>query len=123
PPDFMHAADPAAGRAVFSKTCGQCHSLFGEGGKIGPDLTGSNRANLDYVLQKVIDPNTAVPNDYQMQLIVLKDGRLVSGIIRQHTPRALVVQTETEQLTLATDDIEQMKSSGQSLMPERQLDK
>jgi putative membrane-bound dehydrogenase-like protein len=121
-PEFMKTADPAAGRAVFSKTCGRCHSLFGEGAKIGPDLTGSNRANLDYVLQKAVDPSTAVPNDYQMQLITLKDGRLVSGIIRQRTARAIVVQTETEQLTLATDDIEQMKSSGQSLMPERQLD-
>ena len=122
-PEIMQTADPAAGPAVFSKTCGQCHTLFGEGGKIGPDLTGSNRANLDYVLQKVVDPSTAVPNDYQMQLITLNDGRLVSGIIRQRTPRAVVVQTETEQLSLAADDIEQMKSSGQSLMPERQLDK
>src|SRR5207302_10238209 len=72
--EFMQTADPAAGRAVFSKTCGQCHTLFGNGGKTGPDLTGSNRANLDYVLQKVVDPSTAVANDFQMQLITLNDG-------------------------------------------------
>jgi putative membrane-bound dehydrogenase-like protein len=121
--ESMKEADPAAGRFVFSKTCMACHSLYGTGGKIGPDLTGANRGNIDYVLQKVVDPSAVVPNDYQMQLITLKDGRLVSGIIRQRSPRAVVVQTETELLTLSTDDIEEMKSSGQSMMPERQLDK
>ncbi len=121
-PGFLKSADPAGGRAAFAKTCGRCHSLFGEGGRIGPDLTGANRSNLDYLLQKVIDPSAAVPNDFQMQLIALKDGRLVSGIIRQRSPKAIAVQTETEQLTLAADDIDSIKPSGQSLMPERQLD-
>ncbi|MGI8966038.1 MAG: HEAT repeat domain-containing protein, partial [Limisphaerales bacterium] len=51
------SADASRGREIFSRTCQQCHTLFGEGGKIGPDLTGSNRADLDYVLQNVVDPN------------------------------------------------------------------
>ncbi len=120
-PEFLKSADPVAGRAVFSATCGKCHSLYGAGGKIGPDFTGANRGNIDYVLQKVVDPNTAVPTDYQMQLITLSDGRLVSGIIRGRGPKALVVQTETQMLTIAQDDVEQIKASGQSMMPERQL--
>ncbi|HEY2147848.1 MAG TPA: c-type cytochrome, partial [Pirellulales bacterium] len=121
-PEFLKPADGAAGQITFNKTCGRCHSLFGEGGHVGPDLTGANRGNLDYLLQKVIDPSAAVPNDFQMQLIALKDGRLVSGIIRQRSPKAIAVQTETEQLTLADDEIDSIKPSGQSLMPERQLD-
>lgn len=119
----LKAANPVAGRLVFADNCGKCHTLFGEGAKIGPDLTGSNRGNLDYLLQKIVDPNTAVPLDYQMQLVTLKDGRLVAGIVRERTPRAIVVQTETERLVISTDDVETQKSSGQSLMPERQLDK
>jgi hypothetical protein len=51
------AADPSRGHAVFSRTCQQCHILFGEGGKVGPELTGSNRADLDYLLENVVDPN------------------------------------------------------------------
>ena len=47
--------DIALGRAAFAKTCQQCHTLFGTGGKVGPELTGSNRANLDYVLANVLD--------------------------------------------------------------------
>jgi hypothetical protein len=49
-------ADAALGRAVFAKTCQQCHTLFGTGAKIGPELTGSNRANLEYLLSNVLDP-------------------------------------------------------------------
>ncbi len=122
-PEFMKTANPAAGRAVFAETCAKCHSLYGTGGKIGPDLTGANRGNVDYVLQKVVDPNTAVPADYQMQLITLGDGRLVSGIIRQRGPKAVIVQTETQLLTISQGDIDQIKPSGQSMMPDRQLDK
>jgi putative heme-binding domain-containing protein len=121
--EFMKSADPIAGRKIFAETCGKCHALYGAGGKIGPDLTGANRGNIDYVLQKVVDPNTAVPVDYQMQLITLNDGRLISGIIRERGPKAIVVQTQTQLLTVARDEIDQTKPSGQSMMPERQLDK
>ncbi|HVX60875.1 MAG TPA: PVC-type heme-binding CxxCH protein, partial [Pirellulales bacterium] len=58
-------ADVALGRALFAKTCQQCHVLFNVGGKVGPELTGSNRANLDYLLQNVIDPSAVIGKDYQ----------------------------------------------------------
>ena len=48
--------DLALGRALFNKTCVQCHILFGSGGKVGPELTGSNRTNLDYLLENILDP-------------------------------------------------------------------
>ncbi len=122
-PEFIARGDASAGRALFAKTCGQCHTIYGAGGKIGPDLTGANRGSVDYVLQKLIDPSSAVPQDYQMQLVWLTDGRLVSGIIRERTPRAIVLQTETQQITIPTDDIDSQKPAGISMMPERQLDK
>ncbi len=57
--------DTALGRAVFVKTCAQCHTLFGSGGKIGPELTGSNRANLEYLLSNVLDPSAVMAKEYQ----------------------------------------------------------
>ena len=58
-----------------------------------------------------------------MQVIALSDGRLITGIVREQTPRSLVVQTDTQRLILAAEDIEQMKPSKLSMMPERQFDK
>src|SRR5262249_24539332 len=57
--------DASRGRGVFAKTCQQCHTLFDTGGKVGPDLTGSNRGDLDYLLQNIVDPNAVIPNDYK----------------------------------------------------------
>ncbi len=122
-PDFLKHADVSHGRLIFSHTCAQCHTLYGVGGKIGPDLTGSNRDHVDYVLQKVIDPSAAVPKQYQMQIIQLQDGRLINGIVRERTAKSVVVQTDTHEIILASDDIEQMKASKMSMMPERQFDK
>ena len=122
-PDFLKHADISHGRLIFSHTCMQCHTLYGVGGKIGPDLTGSNRDHVDFVLQKVIDPSAAVPNEYQMQVILLTDGRLINGIVRERTARSVVVQTDTQRLVLATEDIEKMTPSKMSMMPERQFDK
>jgi putative heme-binding domain-containing protein len=121
--DFLRHADVAHGRLLFSRTCMQCHTLYGVGGKIGPDLTGSNRDRIDYVLQKVIDPSAAVPKEYQMQVITLHDGRLINGIVRERSARSVVVQSDTQRLVLAAEDIEQMKPSKMSMMPERQFDK
>ena len=73
--------------------------------------------------QKVIDPSAAVPKQYQMQVITLSDGRLITGIVREQNSKSVVVQTDTQQLVLAAEDIEKMKPSKLSMMPERQFDK
>jgi putative heme-binding domain-containing protein len=78
-PDLM------LGRAIFGKTCQQCHMLYGVGGKVGPDITGSNRPNLDYLLENVFDPSAVIPNDYRATRLDLKNGRVVTGIIRGET--------------------------------------
>ena len=67
---------------MFAKTCQQCHTLFGAGGKIGPELTGSNRANLDYLLSNILDPSAVMAKEYQPSVIVTADGRVVTGIVQ-----------------------------------------
>jgi len=106
------------GRAVFMKTCAQCHTLFGEGGKVGPDLTGSGRSDLEYILTNVVDPNAVVGKDYQVWLIRLKDKRLISGIISREDENGITVLTETEVMVLPKNKIERMKQADVSMMPE-----
>jgi putative membrane-bound dehydrogenase-like protein len=110
--------DPSHGRVVFDRTCAQCHRLFGEGNDIGPDLTGSNRDNIDFILENVIDPNAIVGSAYKLNIVATKDGRILSGIVRERSEKTLVLQTANDRVTLAVDDIEQMKESANSMMPE-----
>ncbi len=117
-PDAIAHADKSAGRAVFALTCAVCHTLYGEGGKIGPDLTGSGRANLDYLLENIADPNAVVAADFRMTVLTLKDGRVLNGMIREKTARTLAVQTMTEKITLERGDVQSLAELPLSIMPE-----
>ncbi|MDB4749847.1 c-type cytochrome [Rubripirellula sp.] len=122
-PDAMEKADAMRGRAVFAKTCASCHLMYGAGGKIGPDLTGSNRANLDYILLNSVDPSYDVPEGYKMVLIQTIDGRLLNGVIAEEDARRVVLKTvEQPQVVIAKEDIEARKTSSKSMMPDGQLE-
>ena len=101
----------------------KCHRLYGEGGKIGPDITGSNRANLDYILHNVLDPSAAISKDYQMSTVITVNGRVATGIVQERNASRVVVQTANEKLTIAAEDVDEITLSSVSMMPEGQLDK
>lgn len=115
-------ADRAHGRALFAKTCQQCHTLFGAGGSVGPDLTGSNRSDLDYLLSNVVDPNAVVGKDYLATIVWTHDERLVTGIQKALTDSSITLASENETVTLARDEIASMRTSDLSTMPEGLLD-
>jgi putative heme-binding domain-containing protein len=117
---YVDRPDPALGRAVYVKTCGQCHTLFGSGSNIGPDLTGSNRADLDYVLTNVVDPSALVGKDYQATVLALTDGRTLTGIVKSEDSDALTLVTATETVVIPKGDVEERALTEQSLMPEDQ---
>src|SRR5262249_17722075 len=73
--EVLAKANLSNGRLVFSRTCMQCHTLFGEGAKIGPDLTGSNRGDLHYILENSVDPSAVIGRDYLLNNIFTKKGR------------------------------------------------
>ncbi|MEM6916186.1 MAG: PVC-type heme-binding CxxCH protein, partial [Verrucomicrobiota bacterium] len=75
------AADLGKGRQLYAAVCASCHLLYGEGGKVGPDLTGSGRSELDYLLENILDPGAIVGADYQMSILTMKDGRLLTGVV------------------------------------------
>ena len=116
------ASDPAHGRTMFAKTCGQCHTLFGAGGKVGPDLTGSNRGDLDYLLLNIVDPNELIPDAYRMLVVKTKDELIVTGILAKKAPDgSLTLVNQTETRTIQAGDIDVVEESKLSLMPEDQL--
>src|SRR6185503_5434541 len=80
--------DLARGRAIFAQTCMQCHTLFGVGGKVGPDITGSNRNNLDYLLQNVVDPNALIGKDFQATEVRTDEDQIIVGIIEREDDSA-----------------------------------
>jgi putative heme-binding domain-containing protein len=117
-PEALAKADPHAGRQVFAGICATCHTLYGEGGKIGPDLTGANRDNLDYLLENIADPSAVVAPDYRLSIITLKDGRVLSGMIPSKTDRTLTLRTMTEVQTVERAEIAKIEESPLSMMPE-----
>ncbi len=117
-PEAMKRADLQAGHATFKKICGQCHKLFGEGGEVGPDLTGSQRANLDYLLENALDPNALIGSAYKLTNVVTDDGRLISGIVLRETDQVLTLRTVNETIVLRKDDIDTRAGSNVSMMPE-----
>jgi putative membrane-bound dehydrogenase-like protein len=117
-PAVLAQADKSAGRAIFTQTCAVCHRLYGEGGEVGPDLTGSGRANLDYLLTNIVDPSAEVSVDFRMTIVTLKDGRVLNGFITAKTERTLTLRTMTEKLTVERAEIASSQELPQSLMPE-----
>jgi putative membrane-bound dehydrogenase-like protein len=115
-------ADPSRGRVAFNTACAACHTLHGEGGKVGPDLTGGGRDNLDYLLENIVDPSAVVTADFRMSVVELKDGRALNALIAAKTERTLTLRTMTETLTVERNDIAGIKESTLSLMPEGLLE-
>ncbi len=112
------APDLSHGRAVFAKACQQCHTLYGVGGKVGPDITGSNRPDLAYLLENIFDPSAVIPKEYAATKLDLSDGRVVTGIVKEETKAALTVATANETLTIPAADIDRRTLSEQSMMPD-----
>ncbi|MCA9057068.1 MAG: c-type cytochrome, partial [Planctomycetaceae bacterium] len=121
-PVALKEAHPGNGRRVFAKTCEKCHRLFGTGGEIGPDITGSNRANLDYILENILDPSAVVGRDYQMTVVALSSGQVINGLLKNESDSALTIQTINDRVVVPKSEIEDRTLSNVSMMPERQLD-
>jgi putative heme-binding domain-containing protein len=111
-------ADLPRGRALFAKTCRQCHTLYGDGEKVGPDITGTNRSDLDYILLNIVDPNATVGKDYQAWSVMTDAGKLYVGLVVGEDDRVLSLRTETDTLQIPKEEIEFRELTPVSMMPE-----
>lgn len=116
-PQRLEAANPVKGRAVFERACASCHKLYDVGVTIGPELTGSNRADVDYLLVNILDPNAVVGKDYQLTTVEMNDGRTAAGIVQRETASAVILAGMTEVLTLPRENIKKLERHEMSLMP------
>ena len=121
-PAALANSDRGQGRLIFNTACAACHTLYGEGGKVGPDLTGGGRDNLDYLLENLVDPSAVVMADFRMSIVELKDGRVLNGLVSAKTERTLTLKTMTETVTIERNDVSGIRESTLSLMPEGLLD-
>ncbi len=117
-PAVLAAADFSNGKAIYSKTCAACHTLHGVGGKVGPDLTGSNRKDSNYLLENLLDPSAVVPASFRATVFLMDDGRVVSGVIREQNDRTVTVETQQGRQVLDRQNIEHSNVTDASLMPD-----
>jgi len=111
-------ADPGKGRAVFQMACAACHHLYGEGGVIGPDLTGSNRADLNYILLNMIDPSADIPDAYKLVTMTTKGGQILSGTLAEEDDQRVVLNMIGQKLTVVKSNIASRDVAPVSMMPE-----
>ncbi len=116
-PEVLSTANLSAGRELFAKTCAQCHVLYGEGSKVGPDLTGAQRSSLEYLLENVVDPSAVVGKDYRNTSVLLNNGLVLNGLIISQDSKTLVLQTPTEQKAISVADIDEINQTSLSAMP------
>lgn len=121
-PKVVETANASKGRVLFEQSCAKCHRLFGSPMGIGPDLTGAQRSNMHYLLENIIDPSATLGQNYVMTIAVLKDGRVINGIIGARQEATTTFNTPTGTVVIANDEIEETRVSALSIMPEGQLD-
>jgi putative heme-binding domain-containing protein len=113
----------AAGKKVFLESCGQCHTLFGEGGAVGPDLTGIDRRNLDYLLTHIVDPSAFIRPEYVSYELMTRDDQMISGlIVEQNGNTITMVDRNQVRHQIARTELRQLNESKVSLMPEGLLE-
>ncbi len=111
-----------AGRLLFQQSCGNCHRLYGSGGDLGPDLTGSGRHDLGYLLENMVDPSAVVNRNWRMSVIALADGRVLSGVVMHRDANTLSLRTPRELIAVPVAEIDAVSLTDRSPMPDGLLD-
>ncbi len=116
---FVRLASAEAGARVFQKTCIKCHKLDGKGANVGPDISDVRNRSREALLYDILDPNRKVEPRFMDYSVVTTDGRTFNGLMISETAEAVVLrQAEGKQQVIPRNDIEILKASGRSLMPE-----
>ena len=111
--------DPAVGQAVFVKNCQVCHTLEGQGGKVGPDLTGVGARPTNELLAEIIDPNRSVEGTYRQWVVQTRDGNVLAGrLLSESRTSVELIDATAKTYAIEREDIKQLRASDLSVMPE-----
>jgi hypothetical protein len=117
-PAVRAGGDAARGKLVFNEQCGKCHRHAGEGGKVGPDLTGMAVHPAHELLIHILDPNRSVEGNYRAYTVSTDDGRVVTGLLASESKTAIeLVDAEGKRVVIQRDEIDEFQPSPNSLMP------
>jgi putative heme-binding domain-containing protein len=116
--------DPEAGKALFFDAdspagCAKCHRVGGQGGSVGPELTGlAGRQPPDYILESILFPSKVIASGYEPVLVKTKDGRFLNGVLRRNDATGVTfVDKDGKTVTVPKADIEVADTKQPSLMP------
>ena len=112
-------ANTVNGRVLFNRTCAPCHKMYNEGGTLGPDITGSNRTNLEYLLSNILYPSEEIQDDYRMVVITSRDGRTYVGNIVAENERQVTLRVVGQDaVVINKSDIQSRETTTTSMMPQ-----
>ena len=117
----LSGGDPVRGGKLFAgeqARCSQCHALRGQGGKIGPDLTGIGKKGRAELYRSIAAPSAAIEPDYTTYTVATKPGQVVVGVVRAEGPDAIsVTDTNAHSIVIPRGQLDQIRPSGTSIMP------
>lgn len=117
------AGEAVRGKELFTKHCGMCHGLFGEGSKVGPDLTTANRGDRAALLANIVDPSAVVRREYLQYAVETSSGQVLSGLIAEQDAASItILDAKNVRTRIDRSEVEAIRESTTSLMPERLLD-
>jgi putative heme-binding domain-containing protein len=113
--------DPSLGRVVFARNCMECHTLFGVGNQVGPNLDKSKRDDLQFLLTSIVNPSAEIAKGYEPWVVITTSGEVLTGILKNPDADPLQVQTAGKLVSVPQADVEDKKPSSISIMPNELL--
>ena len=115
----LQSGSASTGREAFKKHCASCHQIGGEGELIGPQLDGIGNRGLTRLVEDVLTPHRNVDAAFQSSVLILTDGRVLTGLFRRQEGKTLVfADAEGKEFMVSEDQIEERQRTRNSIMPD-----
>ncbi|MFM1801935.1 MAG: hypothetical protein RJA81_1287, partial [Planctomycetota bacterium] len=104
---------------VNGLACVKCHAVNGQGGAVGPDLTGiATKYTTDEIATSILYPSAKIASGYESVIVATRDGRVITGVIKADTTSGLELEdADAKRIRIELDDIEERRTAEVSIMP------